>query len=161
MKTVVKNAPKGAKVNSVKNVAEILESTESGMALNLPENVKGEKVKKARKINEIAEARKEAVNDYLDATMKLSQVLKNIKQYNEKYLKVIELQYGVKISTDMLNNVIPSNFINLQTDKQKENQAKSPERWSFRKVLQLIAKYYKNEQDKMKIVERVAKLNLA
>lgn len=132
-----------------------------GNEIYVNEVTTGEKLKKERKKNQVTEARKQAVNDYLDATMSLSQVLKNIKQYNKEYLKVIELQYGVKISSEMLNDVIPSNFVNLQTDKQKENQEKNLNRWSFRKVLQLIAKYYKNEHDKIKIVEKVAKLNLA
>lgn len=144
----------------VKNTKKpLFEKTEFGLVVN--EQVSGEKIKKERKKNEITEARKQAVNDYLDATMSLSQVLKNVKQFNAKYLKVIEIEYGVKITSDMLNDVIPSNFVHLQTEKQKESQEKNPNRWSFRKVLQLIAKYYKNESDKIKIIDKVAKLNLA
>ena len=60
-------------------------------------------------------------------------------------------------------HAIPKGFVRLQgkiaelTDKEKEAQAKHPNRWKFSKVLRLIAKYYKNKLATEKLALRTEK----
>ncbi len=134
--------------------------TESGINVNgieIPENVTGENIKAAKKQSIIVIEKKQAAQNRLDAIESLSQILKDVKLYGGNYLKAVELQYEVKITGDMLTSVIPSMFIPMQTEKERENQAKHPNRWKFSKVLTLIARYYKTRLLTEKLAVRTEK----
>lgn len=129
----------------------------NGVEISVAPNVTGQGVKRAKKVSQLVIERKKANELRLDKIESLSQILKDVKLYANDYLKVIELDFGVKVTNEMVQSVIPSMFIDLQTDKEKEAQSKHPNRWKFSKVLRLIAKYYKNKLATEKLAIRTEK----
>lgn len=151
--------PTMAQKNRAKKAAKKIEfiNGANGIELQVAPNVTGEKIKAIKKASQLVIERKKANELRLDKIESLSQILKDVKLYANDYLKVIELEYSVKVTNDMIQAVIPSMFIDLQTDKEKEAQKKHPNRWKFSKVLRLIAKYYKNKLATEKLAIRTEK----
>ena len=162
MKTMQK---KGAKIAPKKTTEKVqfvngsngLELATIGGEAHIPENVGADAIKKAKKQSLLIIERKNANNARLDKIESLSQILKDVKLYGGAYLKVIEEQYSVKVTQDMLNEVIPSMFLHMQSEREKEIQAKNPNRWKFSKVLTLIARYYKQKLATEKLAIRTEK----
>lgn len=162
MKQVVKTQS-NVKVQSTstKQLAAIINTSEGAAVINLPSDIKGQKLDNTKKVikkqSEAVMAKKEALKNYLDRTMSLSQVLKAVKLDAKNYVQILEAKYGVKVTDSMVLDIIPSLFLTLQTDKEKEQQAKHPNRWKFSKVLTLIARYYKNKLNTEKLALRTEK----
>lgn len=162
MKTMQK---RGAKIAPKKNAEKVqfvngsngLELATIGGEAHIPENVGAEAIKKAKKVSEEVQARKKANAARLDKIESLSQILKDVKEFGGEYLGLIESKYSVKITNDMLKAVIPSMFLHMQTEKEREIQAKNPNRWKFNKVLILIARYYKQKLATEKLALRTEK----
>ena len=155
-----KNTKKATKdVKGVKLVkgANGMEIAQLGNNTNVSENITGAKIERIKKVSQLVIERKKAKELRLDKIESLSQILKDVKLYANDYLKVIELTFKVKITNDMIQSVIPSMFIDLQTEKEKENQAKHPNRWKYDKVLRLIVKYYKIKLATEKLAIRTEK----
>lgn len=155
-----KNTKKATKdVKGIKLVkgANGMEIAQLGNNTNVDENVTGAKIERIKKASQLVIERKKANESRLDRIESLSQILKDVKLDANDYLKVIELEYSVKITNEMIQSVIPSMFIDLQTEKEKEAQKKHPNRWKFNKVLRLIAKYYKIKLATEKLALRTEK----
>lgn len=146
---------------STKQLAAIINTSKGAAVINLPSDIKGQKLedtKKAiKKQSEAVIAKKEALNNYLDRTLSLSQVLKAVKLDAKNYVQILEAKYEVKVTDTMILDIIPSLFLTLQTEKEKELQSKHPNRWKFSKVLTLIARYYKNKLSTEKLALRTEK----
>jgi hypothetical protein len=153
---------KKVKSKSVKSqlIEALFIPKEQGINVNgitIPDNVTGEQIKAAKKQSLLVIERKKAAENRLNSIESLSQILKDVKTFGKDYLNVIEAQYDVKITVDMLNSVIPSLFIPMQTEAEKLQQAKHPSRWKFSKVLTLIARYYKTRLATEKLATRSEK----
>lgn len=147
MKNAVKNAPKGAKVNSVKKVSEILTNTAKGMAVNLPENVKGEKVKKARKLGAIMEEKISINNAEKDRRASLTFNLNTLKGSAEKYVNLLAVEHNCTISVEELINTLktPKVFLAYLSEKQRAKFDAKQLKFNYWLILTLVSKYIKGK----------------
>ncbi len=147
MKTAVKNAPKNSAKNSVKNVAEILENTAKGMAVNLPDNVSGDKVKKARQMGAVM-AEKIAINNLeKDKRASLTFNLNTLKGSAEKYVQLLAIEHNCAISVDELISTLktPKVFLAYLSDKQREKFDAKALKFNYWLILTLVSKYVKSK----------------
>ena len=147
MKNAIKNAPKSAKVSGTKNVAEILANTKSGMAVNLPENVTGEKVKKARKLGAVM-AEKISINaTEKDKRASLTYNLNALKGSAEKYVNLLAVEHNCAVSVDELINTLktPKVFLAYLSDKQRAKFDAKVLKFNYWLILTLVSKYVKGK----------------
>lgn len=149
MKTAVKNAPKNSAKNSVKNVAEILENTAKGMAVNLPENVKGDKVKKARELGAIMKEKISANNVEKTKRASLTYNLNALKGNADKYVQLLAMEHKVSISVDELINTLktPKVFLAYLSEKQRAKFDAKALKFNYWLILTLVSKYIKGKND--------------
>lgn len=146
MKNAVKNAPKGAR-NSVKKVAEILSNTTKGMAVNLPENVSGEKVKKARELGAIMKEKISANNVEKDKRASLTYNLNALKGNADRYVKLLAIEHKVSVSVDELINTLktPKVFLAYLSEKQRAKFDAKQLKFNYWLILTLVSKYIKGK----------------
>lgn len=147
MKNAVKNAPKKGAKNSVKNVAEILTNTAKGMAVNLPENVKGDKVKKARQLGAIMVEKITINNAEKDRRASLTFNLNTLKGSAEKYVNLLAVEHNCAISVDELTNTLktPKVFLAYLSDKQRAKFDAKQLKFNYWLILTLVSKYIKGK----------------
>lgn len=147
LSTIFSQGTKGKK-DTTKKVAEILSNTEKGMAVNLPENVSGDKVKKARKLGAVM-AEKVAINSAeKDKRASLTYNLNALKGSAEKYVQLLATEHDCSISVDELVNTLktPKVFLAYLSEKQRAKFDAKALKFNYWLVLTLVSKYIKAQK---------------
>ena len=143
-------ATKNTKKATKKQVLAILTNSKDSMQITLPENVNGEKVKKAKKLGEIMLEKISINNAEKEKRRSLTYNLNALKGSAEKYCELLGTKYGVNVSIDELMNTLkkPKIFLAYLSEKQKSQFEAKKLGFSYWLILGLISKHFQANKPK-------------
>lgn len=150
MQKATKKAQNSAASSMSKNLSNIFSNTPKGVTVNIPENVTGEKIKKAKKLGEIM-AEKLAINTAEKLKRRsLTYNLNALKGSAEKYTNLLGAKYQTAVSIDELMAILktPKVFLVYLSEKQKAQFEAKKLSFNYWLVLGLVAKHFKANKGK-------------
>jgi hypothetical protein len=150
MQKATKKAVNNTAKKMSQNLSNIFANTPKGMAINVPENISGEKIKKAKKLSEIT-AEKLAINTAeKEKRRSLTYNLNALKGSAEKYANLLGTKYQTAVSIDELMATLktPKVFLAYLSEKQKAQFEAKKLGFSYWLILGLVAKHFKANKGK-------------
>lgn len=150
MQKATKKAVNNTAKKMSQNLSNIFSNTPKGVTVNIPENVTGQKIKKAKKLSEIT-AEKLAINTAEKAKRRsLTYNLNALKGSAEKYANLLGTKYETAISIDELMAILktPKVFLAYLSEKQKAQFEAKKLGFSYWLILGLVAKHFKANKGK-------------
>lgn len=150
MRNSIQVATKNTKKATKKQVLAILTNAKDSLQVSLPENVNGEKIKKAKKLGEIMQEKISINNAEKLRRRSLTYNLNALKGSAENYADLLGKKYGVNVSIDELMNTLkkPSIFLAYLSEKQKTQFEAKKLGFSYWLILGLISKHFQANKPK-------------
>jgi hypothetical protein len=147
MQTQTKTAPISAKKTGIKFIkgANGMELQSTTTTPNVPENVTGEQIKKAKKLG-LEMLEKLAINKAeKEKRRSLTYNLNALKGSAEKYASLLGTKYDTKISIEELSATLktPKVFLAYLSEKQKAQYEAKKLGFSYWLILGLVSKHFK------------------
>lgn len=135
------------KVNNKKQViTKYLQSDLKGIvvnASNLPENVTGSQIEKAkRQMSTLMVAKIEANKLHKSEIFGFNFNLNSFKTKGTKYLAEFNIKHGTKVTMAKVMELTPLMLTPLMSQRQREQKANNGNKWSFWDIETLVAKYF-------------------
>jgi hypothetical protein len=133
-------------VNNQKSIEAYLTSGKKGIEVkssNLPENVIGSQIEKAkRKMSNLVVEKIEANKLHKNEIYGFNFNLNSFKTKGTKYLAEFNLKNGTKVTMAKVMQLKATDLSPLMSEKQREQKANNGNKWSFWDIETLVARYF-------------------
>ena len=92
------------------------------------------------------EAKRQSVKDAKDEQRKLSFHYKQLQKFAANYIDLLSKETDKKITVDDVQNLKYSDFLPFLTEREESSNLING--WTFPRLLNVVARYYRNEQKK-------------
>ena len=133
-----------------KQAVTVPQTFKTNEALNLKEGTTHKGLKQINSRKEIAairketnEAKKTAIKDERDERRKLSFHFKQLRNFAANYIALLSKETGKQITVDDVQGLKYSDFLPFLTTREEESNLING--WTFSRLLNVVARYYRNE----------------
>ena len=95
------------------------------------------------------EAKRQSVKDARDEQRKLSFHYKQLQKFAANYIDLLSKETGKEITVDLVQSLKYSDFLPFLTEREESSNLING--WTFARLLNVVARYYRNEQKKQVI----------
>lgn len=148
MKNSISVATKNTKKATKKQVLAILENAKDSLVVSLPENVDGEKIKKARQLGAVMLEKISANNTEKEKRASLTYNLNALKGNAEKYVQLLAIEHNIDITIEKLVSTLktPKVFLAYLSEKQRVKFENKALKFNYWLILTLVSKYIKAQK---------------